>query len=163
MSNESLKYNKSSGLAPPTFRRSPGALLCPPNSPGLYTAGIVMHKGVRFIGALIAVSVLVAISGTAAPQSDLGGTSWTASNEGCDLGIDFRSDGTADIIGIFGGASDTGHWTLDGDALNLKYDNWYGGIEGTKYGDNRIEATETWQSKETKVVHNDPCIFEKDK
>jgi hypothetical protein len=135
---------------------------------GLQTAGMVMHKAVRFLGILMAVSVLTAISGiaaaqTAAPQSDLGGTSWTASNDSCDLGVDFRSDGTADILAMSNADSDTAHWTLDGDSLHLKYDTWYGGIEGTLYGDNRIEATQAWRSKETQVVHNDPCILKRDK
>ena len=135
---------------------------------GLQTTGMVMHKGIRFLGAFVAIGVFIAISGiaaaqTAAPQSDLGGTSWTATNEECDLQIDFRSDGTAGIYSMFSDDSDTGHWTLDGAALHLKYDTWYGGIEGTLYGDNQIEATQAWRSKETQVVHNDPCILKRDK
>jgi len=43
----------------------------------------------------------------------------------------------------------------------LKYDSWFGGIEGSIYDGNRLEATETWRSKETQTVYNDPCIFEK--
>ena len=113
--------------------------------------------------AVIATTVLLFIAGTAAAQStDLGGTSWIATNTACDVdGVDFRSDGTADVYSLISDDQDTAHWTVDGDALHLKYDSWYGGIEGSIFSGNRLEATETWRSKETQEIHNDPCIFEK--
>jgi hypothetical protein len=97
-----------------------------------------------------------------APLTDLGGTSWDSKNDACDIdGIDFRSDGTASVYELMNGDEDTAHWTLDGNALHLTYDSWYGGIEGSIDSGSRLETTETWRSKETQEVHNDPCIFGK--
>ncbi len=119
------------------------------------------------IAVAIAISTMIFTSGSApaqsvAPLADLGGTSWDSKNDACDIdGIDFRSDGTASVYELMNGDEDTAHWTLDGNALHLTYDSWYGGIEGSIDSDGRLETTETWRSKETQEIHNDPCIFEK--
>lgn len=113
--------------------------------------------------ALLAAAGVFGSAGIARAQDvALGGTSWDTTNSSCSVdGIDFKSDGTADVWDMADDqGGDTAHWSLDGDALHLKYDNWYGGIEGTVFGGNRIEATETWQSSDPQEVHNDPCIFE---
>jgi hypothetical protein len=111
------------------------------------------------IAAVMAISATAVISHTALAQSDLGGTAWRSTNKGCDIDIDFRSDGTATVYAFMGVDEDTASWTLDGTVLHLKYDTWYGGVEGTMSDSNRINATVTWQSKSTQVVHNDPCIL----
>ena len=112
--------------------------------------------------AVIAISATAPISVTALAHSDLDDTSWKAPENECNLGIDFNSDGTATIY-EGGEPVDTAHWKLDGNALHLKFDALYGGIDGTYDGGDRIAATETWRSKSTQVVHNDPCPFEKAK
>lgn len=113
--------------------------------------------------AVIAISAMAVLSEAALARStDVAGTSWTSTNDACDVdGIDFRSDGTADVYALVSEDQDTAHWTLDGNTPHLKYDSWFGGIEGSIYDGNRLEATETWRSKETQTVYNDPCIFEK--
>ena len=132
------------------------------SSKELEPRGISMLRQARLLGAVIAVGASVVVASPAKAQSDLGGTSWDATNDACDIdGIDFRSDGTASVYDLMADDEDTAHWTLDGNTLHLKYDGWYGGIEGSIYDDNRLEATETWRSKETQEIHNDPCIFKK--
>lgn len=111
----------------------------------------------------VAFGWVIAASGPSlADPPDLGGTSWTTSNDACGLdGLEFSSDGTVDVYDFAEDNDETGKWTLTGDRLSIEYDNWYGGIEGTVY-EKRIEATETWRSDETNEVHHDPCIFELD-
>ena len=120
-------------------------------------------KRILAAAAILAAAGMLCPAGNAGAQDiSLGGTSWDTTNSSCNVdGIDFKADGTADVTDMSDDqGGDTAHWSLDGDALHLKYDNWYGGIEGTIYGGNRIEATETWQSSDPQEVHNDPCIFE---
>ena len=113
------------------------------------------------LAALMAIGASLA-AGPARAQADLGGTTWDATNDACGIdGIDFASDGTATIYDLMNDDEETAHWTMDGNALHLKYDSWYGGIEGTLTDDGRLEATDTWRSKDTQEVHNDPCSFKK--
>lgn len=112
------------------------------------------------IAVVIAISAMAVISDTALAQAELGDTSWKATENECNLGIDFNSDGTATIY-EGGEPVDTARWTLDSNALHLKFDALYGGIDGTYDGGDRIEATETWRDKSTQVVHSDPCPFKK--
>ena len=119
------------------------------------------------IAAVIAISAMVFTSGTTlaqsvAPSANLGDTMWTATNNDCLLDISFNSDGTA-VIWEGGGQTDTAHWALEGNTLHIKFDTLYGGIEGAYDGGDQIEATETWRSHSTQVVHNDPCSLRKNK
>ena len=122
---------------------------------------ICLFGYVRLLTAVVAISASVVVASPAKAQPDLGESSWDATNKSCDEDvIDFRSDDAADVYQFFGD-EDTAHWTLDGNTLHLRFDNWYGGIEGSIYDGNRLEATETWRSKDTQEIHNDPCIFER--
>ena len=121
-------------------------------------------RGMLAAAAILAAAGVLCLTGSAGAQEvALGGTTWDTTNSSCDVdGIDFKPDGTADVWDMTDDqGGDSAHWSVDGDALHLKYDNWYGGIEGTIYGGNRIEATETWRSSQSQEVHNDPCIFER--
>jgi len=112
---------------------------------------------------LTTISAMVVMAGTALAQSpNLVGKTWMAINE-CDLSIDFKSDGTAEVVDTsdFDGNHDSAHWTLDGNALHLKYDHWFGGIDGTVTSADHIEATETTRSGSTHVVRYVPCKLNK--
>jgi hypothetical protein len=111
--------------------------------------------------ALIAISAIAVISNPAAAHSGLGGTSWTSDRIDCGIGdIDFHPDGTAVVYdGMWD--SETAHWTLDGNAWHLRYDHWYGKLEGTITDANRLDAVETWRSNNSEVIHHSPCIYRK--
>ena len=110
---------------------------------------------------LFAAAIAFVVNYGPAWADDLGDTSWDTVNDACNIdGIDFYSDGTADIYDFVNDDEDTGHWHMEGSTLTVEYDNWYGGIEGTVLDGKRIEATETWQDDETNEMHHDPCIFE---
>ena len=113
------------------------------------------------VGAAIAISAMAVLSRiTLAQSAGLGGTSWESMVAECFTSVDFSSDGTA-VIWEGGDQTDTAHWTLEGNALHIVFDTLYGGIEGTYDGGDQIEATETWRSHSTQVVHNDPCSLRK--
>jgi hypothetical protein len=113
------------------------------------------------IAAVLAISTMVTIHTALAQSVNLGGTMWTATSDDCLLDINFNSDGTA-AVHRFAEGDDTAHWTLNGNAVHLTFDTWYGGIEGTISNTQQIEATVQWTDKSTQTVHNDPCLFEKD-
>jgi len=115
---------------------------------------------------LLAASLAFAVAGgpARAQPTDLNNTTWYAINDACYVdSIDFYDDGTADISDFVDDDYDTARWSLEGDRLTVEYDSWYGGIEGTVFNGERIEATETWQDDESGALHHDPCIFEIDR
>jgi hypothetical protein len=110
---------------------------------------------------LFAAAIALAVNCGPALADDLDDTSWDTVNSACSIdGIDFYGDGTADIYDLVNDDEDTAEWSVDGTKLTIDYDNWVGGIEGTVFDGERIEATETWQDADTDEMHHDPCILE---
>jgi hypothetical protein len=120
------------------------------------------RAGIVFALVVIASTVVSVKFGTAMAQSsDLGGSSWIAVNE-CNLDVTFNADGTA-VVTYDDGSYRMAHWTMDGDALHLTYDHFYGGIEGVGSESDRghIEATETTRNESTQAVRSLSCKLNK--
>jgi hypothetical protein len=102
----------------------------------------------------------VIIGPTSASAWDLGGTSWWAEDELCEvMSIDFSSGGTAVIQTNTMDEPFSGSWTLNGSSFSLTYIGFSGGIEGTIVSQERIEATATWVDINNETFH-DTCSYE---
>ena len=129
----------------------------------ILTLSAVILMGAGFV------SVLTAFSDPVLAQSGFGHSSWSRPSDiGCGIYLNFNPDGTATVSeasptgsGLSHGG--TAHWTLDGSVLDLKFDNWYGGIDGVIFNGNQIRANETYQDKQTQDVRHRSCLFSKDK
>ena len=130
-----------------------------------------MGKLVKFFSAAIAVSVLALAFGTALALTNLANTTWSSSADtDCGIEISFNADGTATVFRtqLMATHRDTAHWTLEGSAFHLTYDNWQGGMEGSLWeggsqaGINveTIHATESYQD-DSGSTRARACIFQK--
>ena len=133
-----------------------------------------MGKLIKFFCAAIAVGVLALAFGTAFAFPELANTTWSSpSDTDCGIDISFNPDGTATVSKTAGMAlhRDTAHWTREGSALHLTYDNWQGGIDGTlsEGGSDAgiavesIHATENYQDADSGAMRARSCIFQQNK
>jgi hypothetical protein len=154
----SAKFGQSFGIAD-VFT----ALEAEPYFMRILTLSAIILMGAGFV------SVLTAFSEPALAQSGFGHSSWSSPSDiGCGIYLNFSPDGTATVseaspTGSGLSHGDTAHWTLEGSVLDLKFDTWYGGIDGVIFNGNQIKANETYQDKETQDVRHRSCLFSKDK
>jgi hypothetical protein len=81
----------------------------------------------------------------AAAADELGGTGWASTGSDCPIDeISFHNDGTLSAYDV-NDDNDTGTWSVDGDTLTIRYDNWPGGETGKITGDT-IATTVTWKT-----------------
>jgi hypothetical protein len=133
-----------------------------------------MGRMLKIFCLVIAIGVLALAFDTASAFPQLANTTWSSpADTDCGIDVTFNLDGTATVskTQLMAVHRDTAHWSQEGSALHLTYDNWQGGIDGTFWEGGSeagiavetIHATENYQDADSGGMRARSCTFEQNK